>query len=86
MLEHLENNDTWPGYDSKYLISDTVEFVVQVNGKLRARLNILTDDLDNPEKLKKLALDDKNVRKFVGKTQPKKIIIPKNAKLINIVI
>ena len=84
MLEKLGADDEWPKWDEKYLLSDTVEVVVQVNGKLRARLSVPTADLENEAKLTELALADPNIQKFVPST-PRKVIIPKNAHLINIV-
>ncbi|MBR3319946.1 leucine--tRNA ligase [Candidatus Saccharibacteria bacterium] len=84
MLEQLRTDDTWPKFDEKYLVSDTVEVVVQVNGKLRAKLQVPTEDLENQEKVEKLALADPNVQKFVSGT-PKKTIFVKKAKLLNIV-
>ena len=84
MLEKLGTDDEWPKWDEKYLVSDTVEVVVQVNGKLRARLTVSVDDLSDEKKLTELALADANIQKFVS-GEPKKVIIPKNAKLINIV-
>lgn len=84
MLENLGATDEWPTWDEKYLVSDTVEIVVQVNGKLRAKLSVSATDLSDEEKLTKLALENPNVQKFLS-GEPKKIIIPKKAKLINIV-
>ena len=84
MLEKLGANDEWPTWDEKYLVSDTVEVVVQVNGKLRAKLTVSTSDLSDEQKLTKLALENPNVQKFLS-GEPKKVIIPKKAKLINIV-
>ncbi|MBQ6510764.1 leucine--tRNA ligase [Candidatus Saccharibacteria bacterium] len=84
MLESLKADDEWPVWNEKYLVADTVEFVVQVNGKLRAKLSIDAKDVKNEEKIKKLALTEENVKKYIS-GEPKKIIIPKNAKLINIV-
>ena len=83
MLEQLDADDTWPAYDEKYLTADTVEIVVQVNGKLRARIQIPAEDLADEAKITKLALKDPNVQKFV--TQPKKTIYVERAKLLNIV-
>ncbi|MBR2587188.1 leucine--tRNA ligase [Candidatus Saccharibacteria bacterium] len=84
MLEQLNADDTWPEYDEKYLVADTVEIIVQVNGKLRAKLNVPADDLKNQAKIEELALSDPNVQKFVpGK--PKKIIYVERAKLLNLV-
>ncbi|MBR2997139.1 leucine--tRNA ligase [Candidatus Saccharibacteria bacterium] len=85
MLEHLGVDDTWPTYDAKYLVADTVEFVVQVNGKLRSRLQIALDEVHDADKITEMALNDSNVKKFVT-DKPKKIIIPDKAHLVNIVV
>lgn len=84
MLESLKSDYEWPTWDEKYLVSDTVEVVVQVNGKLRAKLTVSTSDLSDEKKLTSLALENPNVKKFIP-SEPKKVIIPKKAKLINIV-
>ncbi len=84
MLEKLDSDDEWPKWDEKYLTSDTVELVVQVNGKLRARLSVPAKFLTDEAKLTELALKDPNVKKFVP-SAPRKVIIPKNTHLINIV-
>ena len=84
MLEKLDSDDEWPTWDEKALVSDVVEVVVQVNGKLRAKLSVSVDELEDTEKLTKLALAEENVKKYVS-GEPKKVIIPPRAKLINIV-
>ena len=84
ILEKEEADDKWPEYNETYLVSDTVQLIVQVNGKVRAKLEINSDDLEDQEKIKELALSQENVRKYLN-GEPKKIIIPKGAKLINIV-
>ncbi len=85
MLEHLGADDSWPTWDESALASDTVEVVVQVNGKLRAKLTVPAADLADSDQLTQLALADPNVRKFVP-DQPKKVIIPPKAHLINFVV
>ena len=84
ILESERENDTWPTYDEKLLVSDSVQLIVQVNGKVRAKLEIAATDLQDEEKIKNLALAEENVKKYLS-GEPKKIIIPKGAKLINIV-
>ena len=84
MLEKLEENDVWPTWDEKALKAETALVVVQVNGKLRAKLEVPTDDLKDQEKIEKLALEDENVKKFI-KGEPKKIIYVERAKILNIV-
>ena len=86
MLEKLEENDVWPTWDEKYLVADEIEVVVQVNGKLRGKIMIATEDLANEEKLRELALADTNVQKFIAGQEIRKVIVPKGAKLINIVV
>ena len=85
MLEKLGSNDEWPTWDEKYLASDTVEIVVQVNGKLRAKISIASNDLENEEKVIKSALADERIQKFVP-NPPKKSIFIKKAHLLNFVV
>lgn len=72
----------WPTYNETYLVLDEVEVVVQVNGKVRARMQCKTD-LDQ-EEVKKLAFSQPNVEKHLeGLTVRKVVVIPN--KLVNIV-
>ena len=84
MLEELKSDDEWPTWDEKSLVADVVEVVVQVNGKLRAKLQVAADDLNDEEKLKELALAEENVKKYV-EGEPKRVIVLPKAKLVNIV-
>ena len=85
MLEKLDSDDEWPKWDEKYLVADTVELVVQVNGKLRAKFEIAVDDLEDEEKLTEMVLADERVKKYTEKGVKKTIFVKKN-KLINIVV
>lgn len=78
------DDDEWPVWDDNYLVDDVVEVVVQVNGKLRAKLSVALEELENEDKIKELALADEKVKKFVT-GEPKKVIFVKKAKLVNIV-
>lgn len=73
----------WPQFDESALKQSTIEMVVQVNGKVRARLSVDADaDKDSVEKI---ALADENVQRFIDdKTVRKVIVVP--GKLINIVV
>ena len=86
MLEKLNANDVWPTWDESALTADTVEVVVQVNGKLRARLDVSVDDADDPAKLEELAKADQKIKKYLNGQEVRKIITPKNTKLVNIVV
>jgi leucyl-tRNA synthetase len=75
--------DTWPKWDNKYLQTDEMTIIVQVNGKLRAKLVIPADTTE--EKAKQLALAEENVIKFTQNKEPSKVVfVP--GRLINIVI
>ena len=72
---------TWPDYDEALLIEDEVEIVVQINGKMRARLKVPTNA--NEETLKKAALAlPKIAESIAGKGIRKVVIVPN--KLVNI--
>ncbi|MFD1218373.1 leucine--tRNA ligase [Microbulbifer celer] len=72
----------WPQVDEKALVRSSITLVIQVNGKLRAKLEVPADA--DKETLEKLALEDENVQKFTdGKTVRKVIVVP--GKLVNIV-
>jgi len=86
MLEKLGHNDIWPTWDESALAADTVEVVVQVNGKLRGKLSVSPDLLTDADELEKLALAEGNVQKFIAGKEVRKVIVPKGAKLINIVV
>ena len=88
MWEGLGHSDevmrsAWPVVDESALVQDTLEMVVQVNGKLRAKI-IVAADASN-EEIESLALADDNTQRFTeGKTVRKVIVVP--AKLVNIVV
>ncbi len=72
----------WPSYNEEFLVESEVQVVVQVNGKLRAKLTVAKDI--SKEEMETLALADENVKKFTdGNTIRKVIVVP--GKLVNIV-
>jgi leucyl-tRNA synthetase len=72
-----------PGYEEKYLIQDTITYVIQVNGKIRGKLEVAPDT--DPETLKEEALKVENVKRALEGFQIKKlIVIP--GKMISIAI
>ena len=75
--------EPWPKFSESALIRDELEIVVQVNGKLRSRFNTGADTDDDT--LKKKALTDERVKKFIEDRPVKKMIVVKK-KLVNIVI
>ncbi len=75
--------EPWPSIDESALIQDEVQIIVQVNGKLRAKL-MFGVDADKAQ-VEAQALVDENITKFTkGKTIVKVIVVPN--KLVNIVV
>ena len=86
MLEELKSDDIWPKWDESLLVADEIEMVVQVNGKLRARIMALAEDAEDPKAMEELALADEKVKTYTdGKEVVKVITIPKTH-LVNIVV
>ncbi len=73
----------WPSYDTAKATADTVEFVVQINGKVRARIP-MARGLSQSE-AQDTALADENVRKYVNGAQVRKVVFVPD-RLINLVI
>ncbi|VXC59451.1 leucyl-tRNA synthetase [Bacillus sp. 349Y] len=74
--------EAWPTFDESKLIDNEVEIVLQVNGKVRAKVMIPTDM--NKEDLEQLAKDHEEIKAQIeGKTVRKVIAVP--GKLVNIV-
>ena len=72
----------WPVADPALLVDDVVEVVVQVNGKLRDRLQV---PADTEEELVRLALESERVRAHLnGGVPTKTIVVP--GKLVNLVV
>ena len=75
--------ENWPTFEKDLMIDEIHEIVIQINGKLKARINVMAD-IDE-EALTKLALSEAKITKAIGQKEIKKtIIVP--GKLINIVI
>ena len=76
-------NISWPAYDESALVQDEVEVIVQVNGKLRAKVSM--DANISREDMEKVAMEDEKVKAAIeGKNVVKVIAVPK--KLVNIVV
>ena len=73
----------WPKFDSSLLKSETSLIVVQVNGKLRSKLEV--DASITEDELKSMALSDEKVVRFIDGNEIKKIIVIPE-KLVNIVV
>ncbi len=88
LWQKLGNKDSvckaaWPEFDPALIVDATVTVVVQVNGKVRSKLDVPADIAE--DKLKELALSDEKLQQWLQGKPPRNIIVvPK--KLINIVV
>ena len=75
-------NELWPTFNEDLTVDATLEIVIQINGKLRARLHV--DANIDEETLKELAFNEPKIAKLIAEQTIKKtIVVP--GKLINIV-
>jgi leucyl-tRNA synthetase len=85
LLGHTESifrGSNWPAHDPAKAIADTVEFVVQVNGKVRARMPMRRGITE--EDARAVALADENVRKYIDGGQIRKVVFVPD-RLLNLV-
>ncbi|MGO9385092.1 MAG: leucine--tRNA ligase [Mycobacterium sp.] len=73
----------FPEADPAYLVDDSVEYPVQVNGKVRGRVVVAADA--DEDALKAAALDDEKVRAFLAGATPRKVIVVPG-RLVNLVV
>lgn len=73
----------WPEPDKQALQRDEIELIVQVNGKLRARINVPVDA--DEQKVRDAALSNENVGRYLEGKSPKKVIVVPG-RLVNIVV
>ncbi len=75
-------NAAWPTVDASALTRSSIELMIQVNGKLRGKIEVAVD-ADNAT-VEQLALAKPEIQRFL-ETPPKKVIVVKG-KLVNIVV
>lgn len=81
--EDTIHRDHWPVWNDSFIKSNSMTIIVQVNGKLRAKLELPVDSDQNT--VEKTAFADENVQRFVAGQVPKKVVYIAQ-KLLNIVI
>ena len=74
---------TWPQVDEAALQRDSVEYVVQVNGKVRGQIRVPVDA--ERSVIEQAAIGNENVRRFLGDGQVRKVILVPG-KLVNLVV
>ena len=80
--ENLISDEYWPKVDLNYIKKNNVKIPIQINGKVRAVIEVPIDL--NKVDIEKIALKEKNVLKFLNKNPKKVIIIPN--RVVNFVI
>ena len=79
---HLEK---WPEYNSKYLVEEEVQIVVQINGKLRDTVQIQNSKVKSQSDIEEAAKVSENIQKYLAGQTIKKVIYVEG-KLINFVV
>ncbi len=74
---------SWPKVDSAALEQDTIDLVIQVNGKLRSKISV--SPTATSEEVQALALNDEHALRFIDGKPIRKVIVVPN-KLVNIVV
>ncbi len=77
------HDEKWPSYDDKALVKEEIEIVIQVNGKVREKIEVSKDI--TKDQLEKVALNNEKIQSYIdGKNIVKVICVP--SKLVNIVV
>lgn len=77
------HKSTWPKWDKKKIIDETVKIAVQVNGKVRSEIKVETEASE--EFVKNTALKDKNIIPWIEGKEIKRVIYVKG-RIVNIVV
>ena len=76
-------DSSWPDVDTDALVRETVELIVQVNGKVRGRIEVNLEA--DEEAIRTMALENENVARFIeDKTVHKVIVVA--GRLVNLVV
>ena len=81
--EGMLHNTQWPTYDDAKCVESTIEIVAQVNGKIKARINVAAD-ISSDDAITLAKADASVAAELAGKTIVKELYVPK--KLVNIVV
>jgi len=82
-MEGSNIESSWPNFDANLIEAEEFELIIQVNGKVRGKINLDKNTLQ--EKIEQTALTVENVKNFIGSSEIKKTIYVKE-KIINFVI
>ena len=74
---------SWPGFDPSIAKADTITIVVQINGKVRDRLEVPADT--DPAEIERMALASERIHEFLAGQPPRKVVVVPG-KLVSIVV
>ena len=80
--ESVLMDESWPEIDDSALVQCKIQMMIQINGKLRGKVDVAIDASDDD--VKALAMDNENVQGFLTDLTVRKVIVVKG-RLINIV-
>ena len=75
-------NEKWPDFEPNALIRDEVEIAIQINGKIKAKINVSTNLKE--DQIKELSLSNEHIKSLLEGKDIKKVIVVKG-RLVNIV-
>ncbi len=75
--------ESWPSYDKKLIQRDTFELVIQINGRVRDKVEVKADISE--DKAKKIALEQEKIKAWLKGQKPKKVLYVKG-RLVSIVV
>lgn len=75
--------DSWPAWDESLTMDDTITIALQINGKVRAEIEVSKDA--SKEQLEKAALENERIQELIGRNEPRRVIVVPQ-RLVNIVI
>ncbi|MBN2733139.1 MAG: leucine--tRNA ligase [Balneolaceae bacterium] len=90
LWRRLGHNDTiayadWPEFNEAYLVAETITYPVQVNGKVRANIEVAAENAKNKEFVLNLAKEDANVQRYLEEGElVKEIFVPE--RIVNLVV
>ncbi|MCD4684815.1 MAG: leucine--tRNA ligase [Anaerolineae bacterium] len=82
--EYSIHNQPWPDFDAEIAKEDEITLVVQINGKVRARIQVPADI--NEDDAKKLALESEGAQRHMDGKEPRKVIFVAKRGMVNIVV
>lgn len=77
--------EPWPEYDEELIKENTVEIVLQINGKVRGTIQVSREEAGNREVLEKRAFESETIQKRIAGKEIKKVIAVPN-RLVNVVV